>query len=62
MTKRQLIEAIQQLNPTAQAPFLGQFTDTELETYLDRLRGIREGRIHLHSRAAHPDEQLRVAS
>lgn len=62
MTKRQLIEAIQQLNPTAQAPFLGQFADADLEAYLDRLRGIREGRIHLHTRTAHPDEDLRVAS
>lgn len=61
MSKRQLIEAIQQLNPTATAPFLGQFADADLEAYLDRLRGIREGQIRLHTRVTR-HEDMKAAS
>jgi hypothetical protein len=60
MTKRQLIEAIQELNPTAQVPFLGQFCEADLEAYLDRLRSIREGRLRIFSRIRRRD--LKAAS
>ena len=47
MQKRQLIEAIQQINPSAQEAFLGQFDENALTQYLDHLRAAQEKRIHI---------------
>jgi hypothetical protein len=44
MTKRQLIERIRDMNPTAEELFLDQFDAQDLEQYLDRLEGARDNR------------------
>ncbi len=41
MTKRQLIDQIVSLNGTANAGFLAQFPDRELDTYLQHLTAAR---------------------
>ena len=41
MTKRQLIDQIVSLNGTANAGFLSQFPDRELDTYLQHLTAVR---------------------
>ena len=38
MEKRQLIDAIRELNPTATEAFLQQFADADLDRYLVRLK------------------------
>ncbi|MGE5607826.1 MAG: hypothetical protein ACM359_01100 [Bacillota bacterium] len=47
MSKRQLIEAIRDLNPTAQLPFLSQFEEGELHAYLKRLQETIGERIRI---------------
>ncbi|MBN1845801.1 MAG: hypothetical protein JW810_08970 [Sedimentisphaerales bacterium] len=37
MTKAELIEAIRELNFTASVDFLGQFTEEQLQQYLEHL-------------------------
>jgi len=45
MTKRQLIDEITHLNPTARPVFLADFDDTDLAEYLQHLRWLlRPGR------------------
>ncbi len=50
MNKRELIDQINRLNPTAQPDFLAGFTETELVAYLQQLRELerdrrRQGRL-----------------
>lgn len=47
MTKRQLIEDIQSLNPTAATGFLGQFADGDLKEYLEHLRDAQAKRLRI---------------
>ncbi len=45
MTKREIIDEIVALNPSAQPEFLAQFEDSELERYLDHLHRARQPRL-----------------
>ena len=45
MSKRQLIDDIRQLNPTAQPQFLAQFDEEELQEYLDHVKSALGGSI-----------------
>lgn len=56
MNKRQLIQAIQQINPTATTRFLEQFDENSLEQYWKRLRDVeqRAPKIHAHIRSIKP--------
>lgn len=47
MSKRQLIDQIRELNPTAEPTFLAQFEETDLEQYLNRLQGSVEKRLRI---------------
>lgn len=47
MSKRQLIDAIRDLNPTAQLPFLTQFEESDLQAYLRRLQDTIGERIRI---------------
>lgn len=40
MTKRELIDQIHRLNPTAQSEFLASFDDQDLRAYLQQLREV----------------------
>jgi len=42
MNKRQLIEAIQQINPTATVRFLEQFDEASLQQYWNRLQDVEK--------------------
>src|SRR6266550_1067242 len=48
MSKRQLIEGIQELNPTAAAPFLAQFDEGALKQYLEHLKAAQLKRVHIN--------------
>jgi hypothetical protein len=48
MSKRQLIDDIRSLNPSAQEPFLLQFDEAALKQYLDQLRAAQSKRVHIH--------------
>jgi len=48
MSKRQLIEGIQELNPTAAAPFLAQFDEEALKQYLAHLKAAQLKRVHIN--------------
>jgi hypothetical protein len=48
MSKRQLIEGIRELNPTAPAPFLAQFDEGALKQYLDHLKAAQLKRVHIN--------------
>ena len=48
MSKRQLIEGIRELNPTAAALFLGQFDEGALKQYLDHLKAAQLKRVHIN--------------
>ena len=52
MSKRQLIDAIRELNPTAGLPFLSQFEEGELQDYLERLRDVVSQQIRIGEPAA----------
>ncbi len=41
MTKREVIEAIRKLNPTAQPEFLAEFSENQLAQYLEQLLHIQ---------------------
>ena len=45
MTKRELIDQIHVLNPTAQAEFLATFDDQDLRAYLQQLREVARERV-----------------
>lgn len=47
MQKRQLIEDIQKINPSAHERFLAQFDEQALAQYLDHLQAAKERRIHI---------------
>jgi hypothetical protein len=49
MDKRQLIEAIQLLNPSAQTTFLEQFNSGDLQQYLDFLKAAEGKRVHVNA-------------
>ncbi len=49
MPKRQLIDDIRQINPTAQPQFLAQFKEPELKEYLDHLRAAQDKHIQIKS-------------
>jgi hypothetical protein len=61
MSKRQLIDDIRQLNPTAQPQFLAQFEEDELQQYLDHLKDAISNRIHIDTRTRKKDD-LRMVS
>jgi len=48
MSKRQLIEGIRELNPTAAAPFLAQFDEGALKQYLEHLKAAQLKRVHIN--------------
>jgi hypothetical protein len=60
MSKRQLIDAIRNLNPSAPMPFLSQFEEGELQAYLARLKEIESNRIQFGP--ALTQAKVRVAS
>ena len=47
MSKRQLIDDIRKLNPTAQPTFLSQFDDAALKEYLDSLQAAQSKRLRI---------------
>lgn len=47
MTKRQLIDEIRNLNPTAHPQFLAQFDDEALQQYLDHLKSAQGQRLRI---------------
>jgi hypothetical protein len=47
MSKRQLIDNIQELNPTAQTEFLTQFDENALQQYLEHLQAARAKKVHI---------------
>ena len=49
MNKRQLIDQIREMNPTATPMFLAQFDEAALQQYCDHLRGDREKRVQIAS-------------
>ncbi|MGD1275743.1 MAG: hypothetical protein ABR964_00795 [Tepidisphaeraceae bacterium] len=49
MSKRQLIEQIQQFNATASAEFLDQFNESALQQYLERLQDAQQRKPHIAS-------------
>ncbi len=61
MEKRQLIEDIRELNPTAQATFLGQFEEPELQQYLEHLREAQAKHIRVNACVAEVTEQRKVS-
>ena len=48
MSKRQLIEGIRELNPTAPAPFLAQFDEGALQQYLEHLKAAQLKRVRIN--------------
>jgi hypothetical protein len=48
MSKRQLIDGIRELNPTAQATFLAQFDEQALKQYLEHLKAAQSKRVHIN--------------
>ena len=61
MDKRQLIEDIRQINPTAGKQFLAQFNAQALRQYLDHLEAGRQRRVHI-SGWVRQRRQVRLAS
>jgi hypothetical protein len=49
MNKRQLIDGIRQINPTARLEFLAQFDDEALQQYLRHLQKAQEKRLKVAS-------------
>jgi hypothetical protein len=47
MSKRQLIDDIREMNPTATAPFLAQFDESALRQYLEHLKAAKSKRVHI---------------
>ena len=61
MNKRQLIDEIRSLNPTAPPAFLEQFDDRALRQYLDHLKAAQSKRIHIHGWTRKRDD-MKLAS
>lgn len=49
MSKRQLIDNIRALNPTAEPQFLAQFEESELQEYLEHLQDAQSKRPQIFS-------------
>jgi hypothetical protein len=47
MSKRQLIDAIREFNPTAHPQFLAQFDDEALQQYLEHLKSAQGQRLRI---------------
>ena len=47
MSKRQLIDEIRDLNPTASIEFLAQFNEADLTAYLGNLKSASEHRLRI---------------
>ena len=47
MSKRQLIDEIRVLNPTAQLQFLAQFKEEDLQAYLTNLQSANLNRLRI---------------
>ncbi len=47
MTKRQLIDDIRRLNPTAMPQFLAQFDDSALKQYLEHLQAAEAKHVRI---------------
>jgi hypothetical protein len=62
MTKRQLVDEIRDLNPTAGEPFLDQFEDDALAQYLEHLKAARSRVLRIHSWVRKPQSKQRLAS
>ena len=56
MNKRQLVQAIQEINPTATSRFLEQFDEQSLQQYYHRLKDVdrRAPKINAHVKWARP--------
>jgi hypothetical protein len=61
MNKRQLIDDIRTLNPTAQAAFLEQFDERALRQYLEHLKAAQSKLVHIHGWARKRGE-MKMAS
>jgi hypothetical protein len=61
MSKRQIIDAIRELNPTAEPTFLAQFDDGDLAQYLQHLRDARAKHVRIDD-AAMPSPDVRMVS
>ncbi|MGA3068039.1 MAG: hypothetical protein ABSF29_14435 [Tepidisphaeraceae bacterium] len=61
MSKRQLIEQIQSLNPTATEQFLSQFDDSDLQQYLQHLQDASKHETRIASWSRKP-AKLRMVS
>ncbi len=62
MSKRQLIDDIRTLNPTARPQFLAQFDEESLRQYFDHLRDAREKRLKVASWIRRPEPKFRLVS
>jgi hypothetical protein len=47
MSKRQLIDEIRELNPTATIEFLGQFNEADLAAYLSNLKSASQHKLRI---------------
>lgn len=59
MSKRELIDRIRVLNPTAPTSFLAKFPEADLTEYLEHL--TESSSVHPRSRNALPDPQSMAA-
>ena len=62
MEKRQLIETIRAINPSASVPFLEQFDADALEQYRARLADTQRRTPQIASWVKAPKQEYRVAS
>ena len=62
MTKRQLIEQIQQLNQSVETNFLTQFDEEALKQYLTQLQSAAENRITIANWVRRQPSKLRLVS
>jgi hypothetical protein len=62
MNKRQLIDDIRRINPTAQALFLAQFDEAALRDYLDHLNAAIERRVRISGWVRKRPRAVRLAS
>lgn len=62
MSKRELIDAIRQVNRSAAPEFLARFAEEELQAYLQRVWAVSDARRHPGLRPTVPaDRQLVMA-
>ena len=62
MEKRQLIEAVRRLNPTATVAFLSQFDAPALRQYLHRLEDTHRRQPQIKAWVRRRSEELRMVS